>query len=774
MKLFIEPQRTEWAALCRRAAQAGADIQQSVKQSVKQILLRVCEEGDGALKAYAKEFDGLELSTLKVSEEEFNEAAALVPEKVKEAIQTAKKSIHSFHKAQMPRRIELETAPGVKCIQKPVPIGKVGLYVPGGTAPLFSTVLMLAIPAQIAGCPTRILCTPAQKNGKVCPEVLYAAQLCGIKDVYKAGGAQAIAAMAYGTRSIPRVDKIFGPGNRFVTTAKQMVSAEGTAIDMPAGPSEVMVLADASANPAFVAADLLSQAEHGKDSQAILVCNSSAIAEAVLAEVDRQAATLGRGEMIKATLENSRAIVFSSTSDILEFADEYAPEHLIISMENADELAEKINCAGSIFIGNFSPESAGDYASGTNHTLPTSLWARSFSGVNTESFMRKTTLQKLSAAGLKGLSGCITAMAEAEGLDAHANAVRVRLGAAESAAPETFDPNSITRKNILAMEPYSTARDDYKGTLGIFLDANESPYENGCNRYPDPRQVQLKQKIASIKGIRTENLFLGNGSDEAIDLIYRIFCEPGRDNVVSICPSYGMYKVAAATNNVEFREVLLGEDFCLNGSAILNACDASTKAILLCSPNNPTGNAFGKDEILSLARSFRGIVVVDEAYADFSEKGSTVLCEPNIIVLQTLSKAWGLAGLRIGLAIADERIIRLMSMVKYPYNISKAAQQVALDILATPVSDKVKEIVSERGKLEKILPTLPIVKKIWPSDANFLLVKFDDPDYIYDKLTSAGIIVRNRARTPLCAGCLRITVGTPKENEKLIETLKTI
>ena len=770
MEIFYNPARSGWEALCLRASQGNDEIEARVRT----ILDRVRKDGDQAIAALAKEIDGLELEEFKVSESEIEEAGLKVKDEVKAAIETAYANIYAFHKAQMPRRIEVETAPGVLCIQKPVPIGKVGLYIPGGTAPLFSTVLMLAIPSQIAGCPVRVLCTPCGKDGKVNADVLWAASRCGIKDIYKIGGAQAVAAMAFGTGTVPRVDKIFGPGNRYVTTAKRLVSTEGTAIDMPAGPSEVMVLADRSAEPAFVAADLLSQAEHGRDSQAILVCNSESMAAEVLAEVDRQAALLPRGEMVRSSLANSRAIIFNDVEDMLSFADCYAPEHLIISMENAEELAERVQCAGSVFIGNFSPESAGDYASGTNHTLPTSGWAHSYSGVNVDSFMRKMTLQNLSAAGLKGLSECITTMAGAEGLDAHAAAVRVRMEAAEEEPAPEFDPIGLVRANIRQLTPYSTARDEYQGPLGVFMDANESPYENGFNRYPDPHQKALKAKISEVKGIPAENIFVGNGSDEAIDLIYRVFCEPGRDNVVSISPSYGMYKVAAATNDIELREVRLREDFSLDCKTMLDACDAFTKAILICSPNNPSGNAFPMEDILALARSFKGLLVVDEAYVDFSTKGSAVLREPNIIVLQTLSKAWGMAGLRLGLAIADSRIIKLMSMVKYPYNINKAAQDMALGMLCRPVKEQVQEILSERARLETLLPALPVVKGLWPSDANFLLVRFDDPDDIYRRLIAEGIIVRNRNSVPGCKGCLRITVGTPEENEKLISTLEAL
>lgn len=423
MNIFVNPSREEWAELCRRAEQDNSLI----AERVQAIVDRVAREGDAALKALAKDIDGVELDSLKVSETEFVEAAEKVSPEVKAAIEVARNNISAFHTAQLPREVRVETQPGVVCIQRPVAIRRVGLYIPGGTAPLFSTVLMLALPAKIAGCEEVVLCTPTNKEGKVAAEVLYAAQQCGVTSVYKVGGAQAVAAMAYGTESVPKVDKIFGPGNRYVTIAKQLVSGRNTSIDMPAGPSEVMVLADESADARFVAADMLSQAEHGRDSQAMVVCNSEALAEAVMAEVERQAAQLSRGEYIAESLKNSRAVVFASRQQIIAFANAYAAEHLIVSMQDAWSVVDSITAAGSIFVGNYSPESAGDYASGTNHTLPTSGWAHSCSGVNVDSFMRKMTIQELSKEGLQGLSSTIVAMADAEGLEAHAAAVKVRM-----------------------------------------------------------------------------------------------------------------------------------------------------------------------------------------------------------------------------------------------------------------------------------------------------------------------------------------------------------
>ncbi len=333
----------------------------------------------------------------------------------------------------------------------------------------------------------------------------------------------------------------------------------------------------------------------------------------------------------------------------------------------------------------------------------------------------------------------------------------------------------FVRPNIASLLPYSTARDEYSGSLGIFLDANESPYENGFNRYPDPRQKALKARICALKGLKEENLFLGNGSDEAIDLVFRIFCEPGKDNAVAIVPSYGMYTVAAAINDVIVKGVPLGPDFSLDPEALLSACDGNTRVIFLCSPNNPSGNAFPREQILEVVDRFSGIVVLDEAYVDFSLKGSLAaeaVSRENLIILQTLSKARAMAGLRIGMAISCEAVIRLMNMVKYPYNISLAAMEKAMELLDTPIDDKVETIISERAGLTVALAGFPFVERVFDSDANFLLVKVRDADGLYDHLISRGIIVRNRNRVPLCEGCLRITVGLPEENRSLLKALK--
>ena len=424
MRIIDNPPRSAWKELIERK---GVGLER-IRPAVQEILDLVESGGDEALLSLTRKFDGID-APLEVSGSEIDEACGFVLPEVQNAILTAKSNIEAFHKAQLPREIRVETAPGVVCIQRPVPINRVGLYIPGGSAPLFSTVLMLAVPAALAGCCERILCTPARKDGSVAPEVLFAARECGITRIFRIGGAQAVAAMAFGTETVPRVDKIFGPGNPYVTVAKQLVGSRNTAIDIPAGPSEVMVLADRSAPVAFVAADLLSQAEHGADSNAILVCTDRDFAGQVLQEVELQKQALPRTAQVEGSLEHSYAVVFPERDSMLEFAEAYAPEHLIIMVEDAEALAARITCSGSVFIGPWSPESAGDYASGTNHTLPTCGWARSCSGVNMDSYFRKMTLQQLTRESLESLSSVIVPMAKAEGLDAHANAVKLRIQA---------------------------------------------------------------------------------------------------------------------------------------------------------------------------------------------------------------------------------------------------------------------------------------------------------------------------------------------------------
>ena len=700
---------------------------------------------------------------------------------------------------------------------------------------------MLAIPAQIAGCKELILCSPGNRQGLINPAILYAAAWCGITRVYRIGGVQAIAAMAYGLGPLPKVDKIFGPGNAWVTMAKQLIGRAGVAIDMPAGPSELLVVADDSANPAFVAADMLSQAEHGVDSQVLLLTTSWELAEQVHNEIELQLHKLPRKDIATKALEYSKIIVLSDDSSIMEMVNRYAPEHLILATENYRQLAEQVKHAGSVFLGNYSPESAGDYASGTNHTLPTSGYAKAYSGLTLDSFMKSITFQELTSGGLQSIERAISLMARAEGLEGHANAAEIRrqedgktvetddhpshdhlsrieeekgsmhhimdylnplnllyplnildpesqlnpLNLLNRFVPEEPQiplskpsPIDLIRRNIAELVPYSSARDEFTGRQGIFLNANENPNETGLNRYPDPRQTELRELVARLKGVEPESIFLGNGSDEAIDLLIRIFCEPRMSRIITINPTYGMYTVCAGIQDVEVDMVLLNHDFSVNTKSILEAVRFDTKMIFLCSPNNPTGNQIPLNEIRYLANRFNGIIVVDEAYIDFAEGPSAMSlideC-PDIIVLQTFSKAWGLAGVRLGMAFAHPVIIGTLNKVKYPYNVNvltaATVQGIVKDVKDVRIGPDVRLILTERIRLADRLKELAGVEKVYPSDANFLLVKFTDAKAIYKYLADNSIIVRDRSNQALCEGCLRITVGTPAENDKLINAL---
>ena len=423
MKIIVNPLQEALPELLQRPVMDHAALQTVVQG----VLDAVRTGGDKAVASYTKQFDGVSIDYLQVSEAAINEAALSLEPALKEAIQLAAKNIRCFHEAQVNNPVSIETMPGVRCWRKSVGIDKVGLYIPGGSAPLFSTVLMLGIPAVIAGCKEIILCTPPSKDGSVHPAILYAASVVGITRIYKVGGVQAIAAMAYGTETVPQVYKIFGPGNQYVTAAKQLVQQNGVAIDMPAGPSEVCVLADETCNPGFVASDLLSQAEHGPDSQVLLVSTSSKVVDEINEALVSQLAALPRKDIAQQALKNSKAIVVDSMEQAIFIVNSYAAEHLIIACKNDEAVAEQITNAGSVFLGNYSPESVGDYASGTNHTLPTSGYARAYSGVSVDSFVKKITYQKITTAGLQAIGAAVETMAAAEGLEAHKNAITIRL-----------------------------------------------------------------------------------------------------------------------------------------------------------------------------------------------------------------------------------------------------------------------------------------------------------------------------------------------------------
>lgn len=777
MKIYNNPNSQTWSSILARPTMDT----QSLNSTVSDILQKVKKEGDVALQFFNKKFDQVELENIEVTEEEIAEAKNQLDPKLKKAIQTAYQNITKFHAAQKTETLEVETMPGVKCWQKSVAIEKVGLYIPGGTAPLFSTILMLGIPAKVAGCNEIVMCSPPQKDGKINAAMLYTAQLVGIQSIFKVGGAQAIGAMTYGTETVPQVYKIFGPGNQYVTTAKQLVSQEGVAIDMPAGPSEVLVVADETCQPSFAAADLLSQAEHGIDSQVVLVTFSEETAKAILTEAEQQLKQLPRRKIAGEALENSPVIILNDNSSAIKLINRYAPEHLIIATKDADDFAKKIINAGSIFIGNFTPESVGDYASGTNHTLPTNGFAKNYSGVNLDAFSKKITYQKLTKEGLKNLGPTVELMAEAEQLEGHKNAVSIRLNnISTNSKSEIFQKRNIkdlVRPNIYKMSAYSSARSEYEGTAEVFLDANENPFDNGMNRYPDPFQNELKGKIGIWRNVPKENIFLGNGSDEIIGLLIQTFCQPKKDNVIVLPPTFGVYEVAATIGEIGVKKINLDKNFQLTENVILKSANSNDKILFLCSPNNPTGNSFDSEKIEKLISEFDGIVVVDEAYIDFSKNESYISLlggNKNLIILQTFSKALGMAGARLGMAFASKEIIGYLNKVKMPYNINELTQKSALKSLEQKdiVNQQIETILAQRLFLENELSQFDFVEMIYPSDANFLLVKVDEPNELYQFLTSRKIIVRNRSTQVGCKGCLRFTVGLEKENLRLIETLK--
>ncbi|GIV32677.1 MAG: hypothetical protein KatS3mg031_0212 [Chitinophagales bacterium] len=772
MQLYKYPDPKIWFSLCQRPAHQASHVEQQVAA----IMQAVRMQGDKALRQFNRQFDGYTGRSLRVSPSEYAAAEKHITPKLKKALEIARDNIWRFHAAQKEKEKKITTSPGVVCWRKSVAIEKVGLYVPGGSAPLFSSLLMLGIPARIAGCRQIVVCTPPGKDGTIAPEILYVARMLQITTLYKVGGAQAIAAMTYGTGTIAPVDKIFGPGNLYVTTAKMLAQKEGVAIDMPAGPSEVLIIADHTAQPAFVAADLLSQAEHGADSQVLLVSDNGTTISRVMREVRTQLNRLPRKKIAEKALNNSKAILVRNLKEAVAFSNAYAPEHLILAVAQPGELAEQVTHAGSVFLGHYSCESAGDYASGTNHTLPTQGFARSYSGVSLDSFVRKITFQEISQAGLANLGPAIEQMAAAEKLIAHKQAVTVRLQTLTKQNPQPAFLWTV-RNHLLHVRPYSSARDEFSGTNKIFLDANENPFPSSYNRYPDPHQRLLKERISKIKRIPVENIFLGNGSDEAIDLLIRVFCQPGEDHIIVCPPTYGMYEVAANVHQVDVVKVPLLKNFQPDRTRLQQMLQTSgLKLIFLCSPNNPTGNLIHKDTVKALCTQFRnGLIVLDEAYIDFCPSGSLLRSlqqYPNLIILQTLSKAWGLAGIRLGMAFAHKDIIALLDKVKPPYNISAPTQQIALERLSD-VQQKNQNVMilsREREKLRKALQSLKTVERVYPSDANFLLVRFARPKEVYQYLLRNGIVVRDR--TSAVAGCLRITVGTPEENQFLIKLLR--
>ena len=776
MKCFVNPEQESWDDLIERPTRDYSELNTLVEGVFQEVERR----GDEALIQLALKYDKVKLSALRISASEMDEADQKLSSELKDAIQTAAKNIRHFHEAQRTPEVFIETQKGVSCWQKKTPIEKVGIYIPGGTAPLFSTVLMLAIPAAIAGCKEIVLCTPQQADRPIAPEILYAAKLCGVSSVHPLGGVQAIAAMAIGTESVSKVFKIFGPGNQYVTAAKQYAAQKWAAIDMPAGPSELLVYGDETSIPSFIAADLLSQAEHGSDSQVVLVTTDATLSEKVNKELEVQLESLSRKGFAQDALEHSRTLIFSDATTAADFINYYAPEHYIIASEHPEVMLDQVKNAGSVFVGNYTPESAGDYASGTNHTLPTNGFARQYSGVNLDSYLKAITFQRISPQGIATLGPTIEQMARAESLTAHERAVTKRLEFLKGipVQEQKFTIKDRIQPHLRTAEVYSSARDEFKKDSKdyIWLDANENPFNTDYNRYPDPQQLVLKEKLAEIWKVDLSQLFIGNGSDEVLELLFQLFARPSKSNVVAIDPSYGMYQVLAEKYNADYRRVGLNEQFNLSAKELILRVDPMTAMVFICSPNNPTGNHLDVEQIIQVIEQANTLVVVDEAYIDFSERPSLVQLlgrYSNLIVVRTLSKAYGLAGARLGIAVTSSELVNWMNRIKPPYNVNTLSQRAALERLnaTNEVAQEIALLKEQRDDLIKALELCPWVFKVFPSDSNFLLVRVDDAKTRYNALVEKGFVVRNRSTQFNCENTLRISVGTVEENKNLISYL---
>jgi histidinol dehydrogenase len=764
-------------ALCDRNPVSDPEI----LEVCQKIFDKVRTEGDAAIRDFTLQFDGIEINNLRVSRQDINEASTYLSAGDLEALKHAAANIGRFHQAQYRHEPQVQVEKGITCWREGRAIENVGLYIPAGTAPLPSTVLMLAIPARLAGCKRVVLCSPPQENGSVDPAILSAAQVAGVQEIYAAGGAQAVAALTFGTESVPRVHKIFGPGNRYVQTAKFLATSHGLSIDAIAGPSEVLVIADEEAEPGLIASDLLSQAEHDPDSQALLVTTSGALVESVVEAVKRQLAKLQRRKIAQQALAQSFLLKVPSLELAFQFSNQFAPEHLILHLRDAANWTKAVSAAGSVFVGAWAPEVAGDYASGTNHVLPTSGTAASTSGVSLDSFSTRISFQELTCEGFRKLSPTLETLAELEELQGHREAVRVRLAyKPEPDTRPTFRLEELVRPNILSLKPYRSARGSLQD--GLLLDANENPFDIdkdgvSLNRYPDPNQILLREGLAKEFGLSASQILCGVGSDEIIDWILKLFCQPGQDALAIATPSYGMYKVVADTQGVETIEFPLNSDFNFESQSFLSSVPGHVKLLILCSPNNPTGNLLDRTHILNVLMDWNGFVVVDEAYMDFSDEpslASELAQHPNLGLLRTFSKAVGRAGIRLGFLLASEQLIEYASRIKMPYNLSSWVMRKGLDVLSDSQirAEQTSMIKAERQRMVQILSDLSMIEHVYPSQTNFLLFQCSRATLIHQELLKEGIVIRDRSGVPGLSDCLRVTVGKPDENNLFLKRLQ--
>jgi histidinol dehydrogenase len=767
----------------------------AVAAAVRRIVDAVRGDGDSALLAFSEQFDGVRPVPLQVTPQEFDAAERALSAAQTAAVEKAIANVRRFHAAQQPRPLRIETSPGVLCERFSVPIRAVGLYVPAGSAPLPSTAIMLAVPADIAACPVRVMCTPPARDGTANPAVLVAARKSGVDQVFKVGGAQAIAAMAYGTASIPKCDKIFGPGNAWVTAAKLNVAQDpaGAAADLPAGVTEVLVIADDSARADFIAADLLAQAEHGPDAQALLITTSAALAAATALEVQRRVQSLSRTGILAESVKSMRIFVVERLETAFAIANDYAPEHLMLEIREPRRWLGRVSAAGAVFLGHWSPESVGDYCSGPNHTLPTYGYAKAHSGLSLEDFQKRITVQELSPPGLKDLGPTAQILAGLEGLDAHAAAVSVRLAAIEDAAgnaevslarPETLAVVFLARPEIVTLQAYAHAA--WRPTL-TRLHANEAPWRPagdatsaGLNRYPEPQPELLIERLAELYGVPAGSVLATHGSDEAIDLLSRIYLRPGDDAILQCTPTFGMYQVAARIQGAAVIEVPLERErgWALDPARVLAAWQPNVKLVYLCSPNNPTANLLDAAALEELCKALDGkaIVVIDEAYIEWSRASSLSRWMnrfSTLAILRTLSKAHALAGARVGALLANPGLIQLAKRIIPPYSLAAPSVEAALRGLdpleITASRARLETLLAEREHLSRGLAASPWVERVWPSDANFLLIDCRDADRFMRHSLAGGLIVRDLRAHPSLPQSLRVSVGTRAQNDALLQ-----
>jgi histidinol-phosphate aminotransferase len=769
MKRIKISEISDFAALRRDRSIDRARIEQ-----VSDILSSVKASGDAAVRKLSLKFDRIAPTRVDIAKDISIEDYALL-----KALKVASDNITAYHRPQLRSDYTVDRGKGLLLQRLVRPISRVGFYIPGGSAPLISTLMMLIIPARLAGCTDFVLCTPPTAKG-IDPSLRLAARYFGIDTIFAIGGAQAIAAMAYGTESVPKVDKIFGPGNVWVNEAKRQVSIDpdGAAIDLPAGPSEIMVVAEKGAHARSVASDLLSQAEHDPEAQIMLLSLDEDLTKNVLIELDNLLPTLSRQLIARSALERAFIVEGKDRAEALKVINAYAPEHLILQVESPNCWLPEVRNAGSIFCGPFSPEAAGDFASGTNHVLPTGGAARAYSGLQVESFQKTISVQTLSKAALEDLAPTLFTFAEREGLDAHALAVKVRMEDLASYPVITAPPSAYLRPSILRMKGYSSAAREGSTAL-IKLDANESPWsydDDGYNLYPPAQSKALLGRIAELNGVPEASLLMTRGIDEAIDLMIRSFCEPISDSILIQPPTYGYYQVAAEAHGCMVERVPLTDDFSIDLPALRQK---SAKLAFICNPNNPTGNLFNRSTILDIAERFDGIVVVDEAYIEFCEAESVldqVARFPNLVVMRTFSKAWASAGLRVGWIAAHPSVIEVLNKVVAPYPISQPSLKALNTRLSQGGVDAMRlGVKHNEGLKREMMNQLKAIRgilKIYPSAANFLLVKVRDPSGLCLELRRQGISIRDRSGD--VPGTVRITVGDNAANDKLLRALRTI